>query len=199
LNPEVDIFSRYFTSNRTVKIYVGPERKLWFLNEDLLCDRIPFFKGVFKSEFKEGDSKVMELLEDDPEAFGRLVEWVYTSSRFSCDLCQKITLVPRSSTHPYDPAHELQWLRLWVLADKLNVSTVTDGALLTHTSCLEDGALVISPEAVDFVCKHTLEDSALRKHLVREASKIVFGADNRYLMASVNQLHKTHLSTKKSC
>jgi hypothetical protein len=64
-NLEADIFFRYLTSNKTVKIYVGPERKLWFLNEDLLCDRVPFFKGALKSGFKEGKSKVMELPDDN--------------------------------------------------------------------------------------------------------------------------------------
>lgn len=44
-----------------VTIYVGPDRVKWLVNEELLCDCVPFFKGAFKSGFKEGTDKIMEL------------------------------------------------------------------------------------------------------------------------------------------
>jgi hypothetical protein len=159
---------RYLTSNETVKVYVGSERKLWFLNEELLCDRVPFFKGAFKSGWKEGKSKVMELPDDDPEAFGHLVDWVYTEV-LKCKLCAP--LPPGHWNEPYTPshvdaAHELQWLKLWVLADKMNLTELGDSALDMHLRCLSGHDLVISPEAVSLACGNPAGDGKLRKHLV---------------------------------
>jgi hypothetical protein len=146
-NHEADIGARYLTSNKTVKIYVGPERKLWFLNQDLLCDRVPFFKGAFTSGFKEGKSKVMELPDDNAEAFGHLVDWVY-KTRTRSKLCREAQGASDSLPHTYGPVHELQWLRLWVLADKLNPPGLAEHALKTPAACLSGCGMVISPEAV---------------------------------------------------
>lgn len=71
---------RYFggglTFDSLVKIYVGPQKKQWMLPKDLLCDRFSFFKAAFKGGFKEAAEKEMWLEEDDPEAFGLLVDYV---------------------------------------------------------------------------------------------------------------------------
>jgi len=175
-NLEADIFSRYLTSNKTVKIYVGPGRKVWFLNEDLICDRVPFFKGAFKSGFKEGKSKAMELPGDSTEAFGYLVDWVYNSNMHQMPrkICRAAVEVPDSV---YTPAHELQWLQVWVLADKLNVPELARLALRTHAICLSRCVMTISPEAVAFACENTADDSAVRKYLVEEVVETLFGSD----------------------
>jgi hypothetical protein len=40
-----------------IKIFVGPERKLRVLPEQLLCDRVKFFKSAFQSGFRESKRK----------------------------------------------------------------------------------------------------------------------------------------------
>jgi hypothetical protein len=169
-------FFSYLTSNKTVKLHVGPERKLWFLNEELLCDRVPFFKGAFKSGWKEGKSKIMELPDDDPEAFGHLVDWVYTKV-LKCKLCA--SRPPDYWDEAYtashvDAAHELQWLKLWVLADRMNLTKLADYALDMHIRCISEHNLVISPEAVILACETPAEDGALRKHLVEVVMNDIF-------------------------
>jgi hypothetical protein len=157
---------RYLTSNETVKIYVGPERKLWFLNEELLCDRVPFFKSAFKRGWKEGKSKVMELPDDDPEAFGYLVYWVYTEA-LKCKFCPAPVHWGEAYTTPHvDAAHELQWLKLWVLADRVNLTELGESALNMHLRCISEHNLVISPEAVILACENPAGNGVLRKHLV---------------------------------
>ncbi|KAH8791252.1 hypothetical protein F5882DRAFT_460374 [Hyaloscypha sp. PMI_1271] len=154
----------YLTSNETVKIYVGPKRKLWFLNEELLCDRVPFFKSAFKSGWKEGESKVMKLPDDDPETFGHLVGWVYTKA-LNCKFCASPPPGHRVGSH-VDAGHELQWLKLWVLADRMNLTKLGDDALDVHLYCISKHNLVVSPEAVILACENPAGDGALRKHLV---------------------------------
>jgi hypothetical protein len=161
-------FFSYLTSDKTVKIYVGPERKLWCLNEELLCDRVPFFKSAFKSGWKEGKSKVMELPDDDPEAFGYLVDWVYTKG-LKCKLCASPP--PGHGVEPYtashvDAGHELQWLKLWLLADRMNLTILAIYALDMHLDCISEHDLVISPEAVILACENPAGDGSLRTHLV---------------------------------
>ena len=164
---------RYLISNKTVKVYVGAERKLWHLNEELLCDRVPFFRGAFKNGFKEGESKVLELPADDPDAFGLLVEWIYTQ-----DLPHKICLSPYADDgghhDPYQPGHEVQWLKLWVLADKLNLTELSSTVLKSHASCLDDAAHGVSAEGVTYVCENAAQGSALRKHMVAQVVETVF-------------------------
>jgi hypothetical protein len=143
------------------------------LNEELLCDRVPFFKGAFKSGWEEGKSKVMELPEDDPEAFGLLVDWVY-KEQLKCKICPPPIFGRSAFPKKVDAAHELQWLRLWVLADKFNLTGLGEAALSKHVGCLSDSTLAIAPETVALACEHSTEDSALRKHLVKMIVGAVF-------------------------
>lgn len=60
-----------------VKVYVGEVKKLWYIHEDLLCERSEYFKKAFQGGFKEGYEKEIYLTELDPKAFGQFVDWVY--------------------------------------------------------------------------------------------------------------------------
>ena len=74
--------SRYFLASSTdsttfppmVKIFVGPDRKLWVLPEQLLCDRVEYFKSAFQSGFQESNEKFLELPEDCPVAFAYIID-----------------------------------------------------------------------------------------------------------------------------
>jgi BTB/POZ domain len=145
------------------------------LNEELLCDRIPFFKGAFKSGWKEGKSKVMELPDDDPEAFGLLVNWIYTE-RVDCKLCD---IAGNKGYDQYSPVHDLQWLKLWVLADKLNLTDVAEKTLGTHSRCLDQCRKEVSAEAVTYLCDHAGEESLLRKYMVQRVLKPLFLWEDR--------------------
>ena len=60
-----------------VKIFVGPDRKLWVLPEQLLCDRVNFFKSVFQSGFQQSKEKPLELPEDDPTTFAYISDKLF--------------------------------------------------------------------------------------------------------------------------
>jgi hypothetical protein len=60
-----------------ITIHVGSKRKTFAIHKALICNRSQFFSKVFNSSFKEGTEGVMYLPEDDPQAFGALVNWMY--------------------------------------------------------------------------------------------------------------------------
>jgi hypothetical protein len=108
----------------------------------------------------------MELPDDDPEAFGYLVYWVYTEG-LKCKICPAPVHWGEAYTTPHvDAAHELQWLKLWVLADRVNLTELGESALNMHLRCISEHNLVISPEAVILACENPAGDGSLRTHLV---------------------------------
>lgn len=104
----------YLRSEQTVTIYVGPQREKWVLNEKLLCERAEYFRAAFQGNFEEGTTKEMELLEDDANAFAKLVDWVYCD-RLECGNWGRIADEDRREKHV------VQWCKLWVMADKYGI------------------------------------------------------------------------------
>ncbi|KAI9878048.1 MAG: hypothetical protein M1830_002063 [Pleopsidium flavum] len=70
-----------FSPNR-ITLTVGPEGKVYEINEHIL-NRIPFFKSAFKKGvFLEGVENKMSLPEDDPVLFDRMTEFLCTGDYF---------------------------------------------------------------------------------------------------------------------
>lgn len=67
-------------------IFVGPDREEFKLSKELLCHVSPFFKAAFEGDFKEGQEQTMELLDDDVEAFGYVVTYLYRANFGSAPL-----------------------------------------------------------------------------------------------------------------
>jgi hypothetical protein len=133
----------------TVKVFVGKERKLWVLSEEFLCDRVEFFKLMFKSNFKEGHEKEVYLEEDDPETFAKFVDWLFST---------------------FGNVDSLQACKLFVLADKMGVEDLKNSIMSSlEVSHRGDEILTLcpSPEAVKFTYENTTESSSLRKLLVK--------------------------------
>jgi hypothetical protein len=79
------------------------------------------------------------------------------------------------------PAHKLLWLKLWILADKLNLPDLAKQCLSTHSKCLDDCSSVVTPEAVTLACEQSSEDSDLRKHLVKEVADCVLFWSHKFI------------------
>lgn len=60
-----------------VDIYVGPKNKHFLAHKELLCNKILYFKKMFKGGFQEASSSKANFPEDDPEGFDVLISWVY--------------------------------------------------------------------------------------------------------------------------
>lgn len=62
-----------------VAIEVGTDDKVkrFLIHKQLLCDRMEYFNKMFNGQFKEGIEQKGSFPEDDIEAWGLMVEWVY--------------------------------------------------------------------------------------------------------------------------
>jgi hypothetical protein len=145
-----------------VRIYVGSQRSLWVLPEEALCDRVQFFKSTFQGGFREGDEKVLELPEDDPIAFGFILDHILQGWAGE-NAINKLG----------DPeAVSMAWCRTWVLADKLgcpNISKRVEIAYSSHLSHLSLDEKIIPPAAAQYLYENTSEPCELRETLVRVA------------------------------
>lgn len=54
----------------TVDIFVGPEKRLFRVHKEPLCDNIPKFKLMFEGKFKEAGEGVADLPETNADDFG---------------------------------------------------------------------------------------------------------------------------------
>jgi len=153
-----------------VRIYVGSQRRLWVLPEEALCDRVQFFKSTFQGGFREGDEKVLELPEDDPIAFGYILDYILQGWA-RAEAINKLG----------DPeVVSMAWCRTWVLADKLgcpNISKQVEIAYLRHLSYLALDEKIIPPSAAQYLYKNTSEPCELRETFVKVAVNIYQAID----------------------
>jgi len=131
----------------------------------MLCDRFPYFEAAFKSDFKEGKEKTMELPKDNPNSFAKFVDWVYTG-RLECARCDANANNGGSTFRYADELHDLCWIGLWLFADKIGVPDLSNLTLGRYGTCLWNGYKCFSAKAVQFVYEATAETSAVRKELV---------------------------------
>lgn len=123
---------------------------------------------MFQSGFNESHDKTFDLPDDRPEAFALLVDWVYTLS-VECEYCDKKSLKTRE-----DPMHLLQWIGLYVLADRMRSNRLVDAMFRQFECCVEYSKLKIVPETIAFLCENTSEDSALQEAFVEYILGLVF-------------------------
>lgn len=64
------------------------------IHKYLLCTRVPYFRKLFESTFKEGAEQAETLPEDDPNAFVLFVQWLYRDGLTPLDI-QKYDLPPK--------------------------------------------------------------------------------------------------------
>ena len=182
----------YFKGGSQVTIYVGPEREKWVLSEDLLCDRVPFFKAAFKSAWKEGKEKVIELPEDNPKAFAVFVDLVFLGY-LACNGCRHNFEVRESSLkHPSGP-YDIDLFALWVFADKIHLPNLASEAIRMLRQCAMWHSLntvTFSRDGLRYVYENTTKSSALRLTLIDVmVERYYSGEENRnYKLMSVESL-----------
>lgn len=149
-----------------VKIFVGTERKQWILPESLLCDRLKFFKATFRGGFRESKEKVLELPEDDPIAFGYILDRIFGLSHWQ---------IPFNFGQDFNE-RQLMWCKVYVLEDRLGCQDSTDAENNYERAfegeverCLSEGKdlPLVSSAAVNYVYENTTAESPMRQALAR--------------------------------
>ena len=69
--------------NDIVHVKVGPEKRLFNIHKELLCDVSDYFAAALKGNFKETQDQVIELEEEDVSLFERFQLWLYSRSLLS--------------------------------------------------------------------------------------------------------------------
>jgi hypothetical protein len=180
---------RHFLSTsslNTVKIWVGDKKEHWVLPEDLLCEKIDYFRAAFKGQFKESTSKELHLKTDDPEAFGFLVDWILKERlEFGC----------------FRREQQMPLCKLYILADKLAAIDLCDDVLDQLSTLNESLQLPLDSKVVDLVYTKTIEKSALRAELVCQAVAVLFGGfekDMKYWAAATSSNAEFNLEVSQA-
>lgn len=100
-----------------VNLLVGPDKTACIVHLNLLSNCSSYFRAAFaEGRFQEGKTRSIELVDDDVEAVGRLVQWLYRSSY---DL---------SSFETEENANQrfFQLAKLNTLADKYDIPHLTN-------------------------------------------------------------------------
>ncbi|CAD6453446.1 16015ef1-ec6d-4698-895f-96bd1c7aed6d [Sclerotinia trifoliorum] len=153
-------FSENIRAESMVKIIVGDERKIWWLNEDLLCAHSIVFKRAFQGKFLEFKEKVIVLEEESPKPFHHLVG--------------RVSVLQHHKSHD-DLIYSCLRLEEWAALVKLSQMSMMDylmqAAIDRYNKCKtphdwpEDIMPCTDVEEVKYICDH-ISTSTLRLGIV---------------------------------
>ncbi|KAH8770276.1 hypothetical protein BGZ57DRAFT_954618 [Hyaloscypha finlandica] len=164
--PSATMLSFESLGKEMVTIYVGPERKGFFIHKKLLCESAQFFKGAFTRGFEEAHKGEIVMLEDSPGAFSLYVNWIYRST------------LPTGNTEEH--LHNLY--DLYIFAEKLCLVELKDKTMDSIQDMAKKYDLGDELITVDLVSKVLLNTRSkwegLRRFLIRH---MLFVYTSRYL------------------
>ena len=65
------------------KVVVGSDEQCFYVHTSLLCRHSKFFKAALKEEWAEGQERLVELLEEDPDMFNYYIQWLHDGTIFT--------------------------------------------------------------------------------------------------------------------
>ena len=139
----------------------GIQAKTWHLPEKLLIKASPFFAAALNGSFAEATSRSVNLPEDDIDAFGFFVQWLYVGE-ITADSCIHTGADDDDDYHPSDTLQT--FVQAWILGDKLKCPNFKDHAML---SVIRTASRVeIAPDDVRTAFEKSVSGSKLRKFLL---------------------------------
>lgn len=148
-----------FGGDPIVTLKVGPQKTPFHVHKGLLCHISTVFSAAFDGGFKENCGS-MDLAEDDPIIFERLVQWLYKRT------------IAMSSPSEAGPAIRFQrYIELYNLADKYDVIFLKDEVMrrLFRLAKLFGGRIfhcrILAAWIVGHAYAHTMQDSRMKQFL----------------------------------
>lgn len=72
-----------------ITLYVGNDREVFHVHQNLLCNASPVFKAALTGNFRESSDHSMDLPEEDVASVNRLLSWLYAKCYKVDDPVQK--------------------------------------------------------------------------------------------------------------
>ncbi|KAF2217938.1 hypothetical protein CERZMDRAFT_80577 [Cercospora zeae-maydis SCOH1-5] len=150
-------------SSAEIRVIVGPAQKCFHVHESLIRKYSPYFKTALDGTWREGKRGVVEMVEDDEQAFNIYMNWLYRK-KIHLDM-PDIT----NRTEELDAA----WIRLfstYALGDKLLDSYFKDALTDATVFCVARFGLP-PVEALHFLYDMTPPESPMRLLMTCELAR----------------------------
>ena len=145
-----------------VTFYVGPDRVVFHVHQNLVLDASPVFKAAFWGNFKEASERSMPLPEDDKDSVERMIQWMYT---------KKIDLTVPVSDETSAECY-MQLAKLNTLAEKYDIyllqNNIVDELFNLRKPSTKPFTILLRPQmpVIKHVYDNTMEGSSFRKLIV---------------------------------
>ncbi|KAL9110125.1 MAG: hypothetical protein Q9227_005319 [Pyrenula ochraceoflavens] len=167
-NGSNDAQDRRFTSE-IINIKVGEQETIFHVHKDILTANSPFFLGCFRNPWQENTENLFTLPTDDPDAFSRVLCWMYERRLLRCN-------VEDVSEAAEDREMEVL-VKTWILADKLCMEEMKNAAM--ELIQLWGKTNYVPASVMRKVLHDSPPDSLLRKYIERK-----FASDFKESMGS---------------
>ena len=141
-----------------VTFYVGPDKAVFHVHQNLLFDASPVFKAGFSGNFKEASERSMTLPDDDKDLVGSMIQWLYT---------QKLHLTMPVSMETSNVCY-MKLAKLNALAEKYDIRSLKND-IIDKIFDLGPSSKDLKPPQIPptkYVYDTTSERSSFRKLLV---------------------------------
>jgi len=147
-----------FRAVPTVTLRVGKTKVAFYVHLGVLCNASPVFNAAFNGAFSESFKRSMNLTEDDPEVFERLVQWLYWKAYDLPPFVERANVAAQIIF--------MHLARLYVAADKYGIIGLKNDVLDRFYKANADRAGPPQLGLLDYVYEHTTAKSNLRAFLV---------------------------------
>ncbi|KAF4626408.1 hypothetical protein G7Y89_g11753 [Cudoniella acicularis] len=137
-----------------VDLFVGPEKKRFHVHKSVLCQRVPYFRAMFESEFIEAQENLATFPEDNAESFDVLLIWIYTGK------LQQLRRDSVSNKWTWSPIDFFQ------LAEKLCLPIVMDRTMDTMRAIDCETHMGMGLGSISNTYSKTGTKSAMRKYAI---------------------------------
>ncbi len=141
-----------------VTLYVGPDKTVFHVHQNLLFDASPVFKAGFSGNFMEAAERSMTLPDDDKDTLGRMIHWLYTKK-----LDLTVPIDRETSAKCY-----MQLAKLNTLADKYDIYLLKNDIVDELFDLTKAPKNVKAPQisVIKYIYDNTTLGSSFRKLMV---------------------------------
>ncbi|KAL5332021.1 hypothetical protein ACEPPN_001564 [Leptodophora sp. 'Broadleaf-Isolate-01'] len=143
----------------------APNAKRRQIHKEAIYIHCTTFRKAFESNMKEGQTKVFKLGETNMKTFVLFQQWVYSQSFNLGQLAEDYE--PENMTDAERDAENQTLAELWVFGDTYIIPVLQNYAMTAMIDIHRAHRRLPSTELFDYIYENTMENSALRTHVVQ--------------------------------